>query len=312
MQGWRIALAAALASAMLCPSRAEALDAQGPVKWLTVTVSANPRGVDALRLACPGIDPALLSRGMGSVLPADWNKRKTSAAACNDLDALVRRYAGQPPSTLPAASDLRQIALHLQQPDAPSSASSLWDHVKAWLRRRFAPLGALLKWVRLLPDGSAGPAFQTVLLAVAGALILLGVVAVILTELRAAGVFNPGRRRRHAQTRVVTAKASADADAAPADHLDSPASALRMLIAALRHSRRIDRDGSLTCREVLARAVFDTQAQREEFASIALLAERELFGCHGVPMRVPHELRPALRALYIQLSDAPAARSAAS
>lgn len=311
MQGRRIALAAALASAMLCPCRAEALPAHSPTKLLTVTVSADPQGVDAVRKACPGIDPALLRPEIGSVLPADWDK-KTSATACNDLGVLVGRYAGQPSSTLPSASDLRQIALRLEQPDAPSPASTLWDHVKAWLRRRFAPLGALLKWLRLLPDGSAGPGFQTVLLVGAGALILLGVAAIILTELRAAGIFNPERRRHRLQTRVVMAKESAEAHVASADQLDSPAAALRMLIAALRHSRRIDRDGSLTCREVLARAVFDTRAQREEFAGIALLAERELFGFRGSPMRVPHELRPALRALYTQLSAAPAARSSAS
>ena len=310
MQGWRIALAAVLASAMLCAYRGEAVDAHEPIHWLTVSVSAIPQGVDAVHEACPGIDPALLSPGTSRVLPAGWDK-KTSAAACTDLGALLGRYARQPPSTLPAASDLRQIALRLEQPSAPSAASSFWDRVRVWLRRHFAPLRTLLKWFRLLPDGSAGPAFQTVLLVGAGVLILLGVAAVIFTELRAAGVFNPGRPR-HTRTRVVMAKESAEPDVTAMDQLDSPASALRMLIAALRRSRRIDHDGSLTCREVLARAVFDTPGQREEFAGIALLAERELFGFGGLPMRVPHELRPALRTLYEQLSAAPAARAPAS
>jgi hypothetical protein len=88
--------------------------------------------------------------------------------------------------------------------------------------------------------------------------------------------------------------------------------ALRMLIDALRHSRRIERDGTLTCREVLARAVFDTQAQRDGFAGIALLAERELFGPRDLPIRVPEELRLTLLALYTQLLAAPAARTATS
>jgi hypothetical protein len=307
MRGRRIAWAAGLASAMLCPYRAAA-DAQQPVHWLTVNVSAIPQGVDAVRKACPGIDPALLSPGTSRVLPAGWDK-KTSVAACTDLGALLRRYARQPPSTLPTASDLRQIALRLEQPSPPATASAFWNHVKAWLRRHSAPLRTLLKWFRLLPDGSAGPAFQTALLVGAGALILIAIAAVIFTELRAAGVLNPGRRRRHTRTRVAVAHESADADVAAADQLDSPASALRMLIAALRRSRRIDHDGSLTCREVLARALFDTPGQRDEFAGIALLAERQLFGSRGLPMSVPQELRPALRTLYIQLSAAPAARA---
>lgn len=310
MPGWRIVLAAALASWMLHPFRAEALDAHGPVNWLTVTVSAKLQGADAVRKACPGIDQAALSLGVGSVLPSDWDQ-KTRATECGDLDALAQRYAGRPSSTLPVLSDLRAIALGLEQPHPPDSSSTLWDHVKSWLRRRLAPLGGLLKWFRRLPGGSAGPAFRALL--GAGALILLGVAAIILTELRAAGVFDPGRRRRHAaRTRVVMAEPGADTDIDATHALDSPASALRLLIEALRRSRRIERDGNLTCREVLARAVFDTQGQREEFAGIALLAERELFGLHGLPMRVPEELRPTLQALYTQLSAAPAVRPAAS
>lgn len=84
-----------------------------------------------------------------------------------------------------------------------------------------------------------------------------------------------------------------------------------MLIEALRRSRRIERDGSLTCRQVLAQAVFDTQRQRDGFASIALLAERELFGPRDSAISVPDELRPTLQQLYTQLLTAPAARSAA-
>jgi hypothetical protein len=84
-----------------------------------------------------------------------------------------------------------------------------------------------------------------------------------------------------------------------------------MLIEALTRSRRIERVGSLTCREVLTHAVFDTQGQREGFARIALLAEQEVFGPRGSSIRVPDELRPALQALRIQLLAAPA-RTAAS
>jgi hypothetical protein len=135
-------------------------------------------------------------------------------------------------------------------------------------------------------------------------------------ELRAQRLFGPGRRRRSdvrrrtPQTRIVMDEGNDDVDAAYS--LSHPASALRMLIEALRHSRRIERDANLTCREVLARAVFDTQGQRDGFAAIALLAERELFGPRGSPVAVPDELRSTLQALYSQLLAAPAAQSAAA
>jgi hypothetical protein len=295
---------------MLCPYRVEALDARGSIHWLTVNVGAKPQGTDAVRAACPGIDQALLNVGVASVLPADWDK-KSRTAGCSDLDALAQRYAGRPASTLPAVSDLRVMALRLQQPDVASASSALWSRVKTWLRSRLAPLDGLVKWLRRLPGGSVGPAFRAALLTGAGALILLAVAAVILMELRAAGVFDPDRRRNAVRTHVAPAEANTDAEIDTAHALDSPASALRMLIAALKHSRRIERDRNLTCRELLSHALFDTQGQRDEFASIALLAERELFGLRGLPMRLPDELRPVLQALYTQLSATPPARSAA-
>lgn len=302
---------------MLCPLRADALDAHTLLARCAATAGANLQGLAALRRACPGIDQAVTSLGVGGMLPPDWDK-KASPAALADLDALAERYAGRPSSAMPAASDLRALALRLQQPHAPPSSPSLWDRLKAWLRRRLAPAAGLLKWLRSLPGWSAGPGAQGVLLVGAGVLILLAVAAFVISELRAAGLFGPGRRRRSdtrrraARTRVVTVEAKVGGELDPAQALDHPASALRMLIEALRHSRRIERDGSLTCREVLARAAFDTQGQRDGFARIALLAEQELFGPRGSPSGVPDELRAALQALYRQLLAASAARSAAS
>ena len=289
MPGRRIVLAAALASAVLCPLGADALDAHILIARCAATTGANLQGLDDIRKACPGID-----------------------------QVLAERYAGRPSSMLPAVSDLRAIAVGLQEPQAASSAVSVRDRVKAWLRRRLAPFAGMLQWFRSLPHGSAGPGLRATLLVGAGVLILVSLAVVIFTELQSAGLVGPGRRRRSgmrrhaARTRVVAVGGNAEDNLDTADALDRPASALRLLIEALRRSRRIERDGNLTCREVLARAVFDTQGQRDGFAGIALLAERELFGPGGSPIRVPEELRPALPALYSQLSAAPAARSAPS
>jgi len=147
-------------------------------------------------------------------------------------------------------------------------------------------------------------------------LLLLAIGAFIMAELRAAGLLGTGqggrtdtRRRAGAHgTRTEEEVATGDSTLA----LDRPALALQMLIEALRRSRRIEKDTNLTCREVGARAVFDTQGQREAFTRIALLAERSLYGPHGAALRLPNELRPALQALRTQLSAAPATRSAAS
>jgi hypothetical protein len=282
-----IVLAAALGSSVLCPLRAHGLEAHTQIARCTDAETPDLQGLAAIRQACPGIDATL-----------------------------AQRYSGHPVSVLPAASDLRAIALRLQKPPPPVS-SSLWDRIWAWLRRRFALPPSVLKWLHSLPGWSAGPSTQGILLVGTSVLILLGLVAFIISELRAAGLLRARwlkaapAKRRVAQPWIGTLAGEADEDVDPAHALDRPALALRMLIEALRHSRRIERDGSLTCREVLVHALFDTQGQREGFARIALLAEQEVYGPRGSSIRVPDELRPALAALRTQLLAAPAARAAA-
>jgi hypothetical protein len=281
-----IVLAAALGSSMLCPLPAHALDAHTLITRCTDAEGPDLQGLVAIRKACPGIDAAL-----------------------------AQRYSGHPLSVLPAASELRAIALRLQQPPPPVS-SSLWDRISAWLRRRLSLPASVLKWLRSLPGWSAGPSTQGILLVGTSVLLLLGLAAFIISELRAAGLLGARwlkaarGKRRVAQPRAGTLEGEADEGVDPAHALDRPALALRMLIEALRHSRRIERDGSLTCREVLVYALFDTQGQRDGFARIALLAEQEVFGPRGSSIRVPDELRPALQALRTQLLAAPAAHPA--
>lgn len=315
-----IVSAAVLGCSLLCPLRADALGAPGPIARCANTAAADLRGLTAIRKVCPGIGHAVRSLELAGMLPPGWEK-EASPAALAGLAALAKRYAGAPRSSLPAASDLRAIALGLRQPRAarsPSSSHSLWNRFKAWVRRRLAPLGGVLEWLRSLPGAtSGGAAAGGVLLVIAGVSILLGLAAFAIRALRAAGLFGSGwRRRLHRQHRParapLTSLGASEADEPdPAQAPDEPAAALRMLVEALRRSQRIERDGNLTCREVLARAVFDTQGQRQGFASVAALAERQLFGPPGSSTRLPEELRGALGTLYIQLSAARAARSAA-
>lgn len=315
-----IALAAALAGSLLCPLKADALGAQALITHCATIDRAQPRGLAAIRKACPGIGQAVASLQLDDMLPEDWQKA-ASPAALAGLAALAKRYDGTPGSILPAASDLRAIALGLQQPRAARSVAAshpVWDRIKAWLRRRLAPLAGVLRWLHSLPGWTGGGGGAGgILLAVASVLILIGVAAFVFRELRVAGLYGGWRRRLHRRRRPARARLTGPEAEEPGDpdraHApDQPASALRMLLDALRRSQRIERDGNLTSREILAQAVFDTQGQREKFASIALLAERQLFGPSGASVQLPDELRSALGALYMQLSAAPAARPAAT
>lgn len=310
MPGRRIVLAAVLAGCALCPPRGDALDAHMPITPPATTASAGTDGPEAIRAACPGIDQAVARLDLGPLLPAGWPK-KASPASCADLDVLVQRYAGRPSSTVPTASDLQTLARGLQQPQ--SSSDSFWKRVEAWLRRRLAPAQGLLKWFRSLPGWNVRSSSRTALLVATSVLILLGVATFIVFELRAAGLIGADRRtssrvrRRFARARKAGGAAQRGGDVEPVHAPDRPVLALRMLMDALRRSRRIERDGGLTCRELVARAVFDTVGQREGFATVALLAERELYGPDGSPIDMPDELRVSVQALYDQLLAAPVA-----
>lgn len=312
----RILLAAAIAGCALCPPRGDALDSHTRINRPAPAASAQFQGVEAIRAACPGIDRAVASLRVDRLLPADWQK-KASSTACADLDVVAQRYAGRPSSTAPVATDLRALALALQQP--PSSSGSMWKRINAWMRRRLAPAGWLLKWFHSLPDRDVGPSPRTVLLMSLSALLLLVVAALVLVGLRAAGLIGAARRRpsqlrrRFKRVRKAAGTARLGDDAEPMYAADRPVLALRMLMEALRCSRRIEGDGRLTCRELVVRALFDTAGQREGFAAVALLAERELYGPEGSSIDMPDELRLRVQALYGELLAAPrAARTALS
>lgn len=315
MPARRIVLAAVLAGCALCPLRGDALDAHTPIAHPATTPSASVQGLEAVHAACPGMDQAVATLDVDRLLPPGWWK-KAGPKRCADLDGLARRYAGRPSSAVPAASDLRTLALALRKP--PSSSDSLWKRLTAWLHRRLAPMDGLLKWFRSLPGWNAGPGSRTAVLIGIAALLLLGVAALVFMGLEAAGLIGAARRtfsrRRDRSARMPkAAMAQPGSDAEPMHAADRPVLALRMLMEALRRSRRIERDGGLTCREVVVRALFDTVGQREGFATIALLAERELYGPVGSSTDMPDELRLSAQALYDQLLAAPAAaRSAGS
>jgi hypothetical protein len=80
-----------------------------------------------------------------------------------------------------------------------------------------------------------------------------------------------------------------------------------VLVAALTKSRRLERDRDLTCRELITAARFDTTAQREIFASVALRAEQILYGdSERAPTLNDQKLGQSARALYGELLAAPA------
>ena len=310
---WRCALLLGwLVLAAGAPLRADPAAARVLIKQCAQQAKPDLRGIIALREACPGIDTAIGDLGLQALLAPDWRKR-LSPVALADLSALADQYAQQRPRALPSASSLRNIAQRLE---LPSQAPSWWERFKAWLASWLeSDRGRWPDWLRHLPFWRSG---ARVFIFVSVALVIIAAVVTVAIELRAAGVLG-ARRRRDGATRGAVVRPSvvdaerclgpADIDAAP-EHL-RPVILLRLLVTALTRTHRLERDGVLTCRELISAARFDTPAQRDIFASVALSAEQVLYGDPRRSSAPPSDdLLGNARGLYGQLAAAPAEQPA--
>lgn len=292
----------ALAVSGPATARAPGPSPQVVISRCTSKAPATLKGLSALHAACPGIGRAIAGLGLGAFLPPHWRQALTPRALAG-LAALARRYGGSPLTPLPDPATLHAIALTLKPPPPPPS---WWARVKTWAGRWTAPLRRMIDgWLHSLAGTANGSALP--ILFILGGLVLLAVVVVVVVmELRSCGLIGSGRRR-HARTDAVAPSDEATATGAPDWNTlrERPARLLRVLVEALIHSRRIERNRHLTCLEISTRARFDSARQREDFLHVARLAERELYG-PGAPAPVPDATLRAARVLRSELLSAPA------
>jgi hypothetical protein len=268
-------------------------------------------GMDALRADCPTLEKAIEELGLPFHLPEDWKKQVTPADL-DDWNALADRYdrtaAPVPP---PDSARLQTIARLLRPPQPPPT---WWERLKTWVRNWIDPEhGQWPDWLRWPTQWRPGNA---VLYSLTG-LVLIAAAVVIAMELRAAGVFGAGRRRRVLPKRPATNTHTALANPEEPTLMDEaggqlrPERLLRLLVTALTKSHRLERDRDLTCRELISAARFDTPAQREIFATVALLAEQMLYDDPGRAAPLNDEtLGQSARGLYGELLAAPAGQPA--
>jgi len=286
------------------PLWADPSAAQSLLEHCARVADASEHGVDALSHDCPQIEAAVHTLGLDPLLPAHWQKT-ASARALADLAALADRYAAPSPSLRLDAARLKSIAHTLEPPPTPLS---MWERIEAWLRNWLAPNGdSTSSWLRFLPHWHLSPLAARLLFGALAALIIIGVAALIVRELKASGLIGGTRRGRVPRRATVATRAtdSASLDLGALDSAlprDRPVVLLRILVGALTRSRRLGHDRNLTCRELTAKARFDSPLQREQFEQVALLAERALYASHAlVPPAIPEDLLTKARALHAEL-----------
>jgi len=258
------------------PLRADSPAAREVIRDCARRAKPDLVGMDALRADCPTLATAIEALGLAAHLPQDW-KEQVTAGDLADWSALADRYAGSAaPVPLADSSRLQTIARFLRPPPEPPN---WWERFKTWVGSWLDPeRGQWPDWLRWPTRWRPGNAL---LYGVTG-LVLIAAAVVIAMELRAAGVLGADRRRRAPPKRSATDAPTNSPRWQEPEEIDEPVEQLRpermlrVLVAALTKSHRLERDRDLTCRELITAARFDTTAQREIFASVALLAEQIL------------------------------------
>ena len=290
------------------PLKAEAPTAREVIRDCAKRAKPELVGMEALRADCPALAQAIEDLGLGAHLPRNW-KKQVRAADLADWSALADRYDGSgAPVSPPDSRRLQTIAGTLQP---PPEAPNWWERFKSWVASWLDPEGG--QWPGWLHWPSRLRPTKPFLYVLVG-LVLITAAVVVAIELRAAGVFGPGRRRKGPARPATGASIDSGRWQAPEEIPGSieqlrPEHLLRVLVTALTQSQRLERDRDLTCRELITAARFDTAAQRQIFANVALQAEQILY---GDPQRAAtpgdRELGQSAQGLYGELLAAPAGR----
>jgi hypothetical protein len=235
-----------------------------------------------------------------------------SRTALTDLAALGHRYVEAPASSAPDTGALPVILQQLaSEQDAPPR--SLWERFTEWLR-------SLL----MREEGDSSPWFERMLerlmlsvdliqlvTYVLLTLMVIGVVAIVVNELRVAGVFSRGHARARLQGGPPEQE-EAQSGSLDLDELalqEQPAALLRQLVARLLEGGQLGAERSLTHRELVARCAFSDAQNRRRFENVAQLAERILYGRGEVPATEAAAVISDGRTLLQQLAGPTAGKS---
>jgi hypothetical protein len=235
-------------------------------------------GLEDIEATCPDIRVALEELGLTDLVSE--NQLSTlSRDGLHSISALVARYE-QPPEREAIGSDaLAPVLDSLRKPPVPEQSLSWYERFKRWLHEIFEQKEARAgqpSWLnRWLNEHPLPEVVRSALLYGSVALLLLLAVGIIINEVRTAA---RGRRRKSAAaaadiTGELTPAAVADVEVGG----ERPSALLRLLIATLVKTGRLNGAQSLTHRELAKRARFDDSLQRESFQKVAQLAELEVF-----------------------------------
>jgi hypothetical protein len=280
-------VAAALLSLVAIGARAQVESSHEElIRLCSERADPDVQGMEQLEAECPGLGRALSASGYDAFI-SEHQREWMTASKLVDLGRLAERYR-EPPSTRSLDPDALESVLAALDRE-PEQRPGWFARLKNWLRSLFAEADAqssswLRSWLSRL---EMSPAVQRVMLYGGIAMVILIALAVLVNELRVAGVWRGSRRRSsHAGSPVGSAPdpdraTLADLEALPLT--ERPSMLLRMIAAHLMRSGRLMSEKSLTHRELVRAAAFEAEGERVSFGRVARLAEQLRYGGISVP-----------------------------
>jgi hypothetical protein len=136
------------------------------------------------------------------------------------------------------------------------------------------------------------------------AAIVIGGVAVLVSEIRAGGLLRKNQGRAGPAGAGVTGLAAQSReDRVPEGLAERVADLLRRLVGRLTATRRLSSERVLTHRELVRRSRFDQESQRATFASVAGAAESILYGARAAPAAELDQVLKSGESLLNSLTD---------
>jgi hypothetical protein len=266
---------------------AEGRDALGA---LDACIGELDRGVDIgyARIAarCPELTPSLLASPWAAWLPADWNRpdNQLSAQGLSELRDLLARESA--PAAAGRDLHVERVAavlarINATQPPRPG----WWSRFKQWLRDLFTPRPVEERgwWRRLFGDVHFSQGVMQAIVWGSLALVLALAVAVVLNELRLAGLLRTGQRVARATPAAGAGRE--DLTLAEIDRASlgaQPALLLVFIATRLAEQDRLPPARAFTAQEVARRARLPSEADRVRLAELAAVCERVRFSGHDV------------------------------
>lgn len=234
-------------------------------------------GYQRIAERCPALPAALRESGFSAWLPHGWDQggNHLSRRGLEDLKALVTREAGRPPGEPElSVAGVPAILAAISREDQPRS---LWERFKTWLNRVLSVPAERQResWLQRLFAGADIPAlvWRVITWAALAVVVALGG-AIVINELRIAGVFRPRRVPATASAPAPQMRHAALAEIAQASLTQQPRLLLELIAMRLAEQARLPPPRALTLRELTGAARLADPRDRSRLASLAGACEQ--------------------------------------